>query len=82
MLRALNALPARRAVPISIYGIHMHLAHHSKPHVQRHVIRVLWMVPIYALNAWVVRPRACSRRARWLEYVLWCADAACGRRRW
>ena len=39
----------------------MHLAHHSKPHVQRHVIRVLWMVPIYALNAWVVRPRACSR---------------------
>ena len=33
----------------------MHLAHHSKPHVQRHVIRVLWMVPIYALNAWVVR---------------------------
>jgi hypothetical protein len=42
-------------VPISIYGIHMHLAHHSKPHVQRHVIRVLWMVPIYALNAWAVR---------------------------
>jgi hypothetical protein len=42
-------------VPISIYGIHMHLVHHSKPHIQRHVIRVLWMVPIYALNAWLVR---------------------------
>jgi hypothetical protein len=42
-------------VPISIYGIHMHLAHHSKPHIQRHIIRVLWMVPIYALNAWLVR---------------------------
>jgi hypothetical protein len=42
-------------VPISIYGIHMHLAHHSKPHIQRHIIRVLWMVPIYGLNAWLVR---------------------------
>lgn len=45
----------RPAVPISIYGIHMHLVHFSKPHIQRHVIRVLWMVPIYGLNAWLVR---------------------------
>ena len=41
----------------------MHLAHHSKPHIQRHVIRVLWMVPIYALNAWVA-----------LVMSLFCAD--------
>lgn len=40
-------------MPISIYGIHMHLAHYSKPHVQRHVVRVLWMVPLYGLNAWL-----------------------------
>lgn len=34
----------------------MHLVHFSKPHLQRHVIRVLWMVPIYGINAWLVRP--------------------------
>jgi len=38
---------------MSIYGIHMHLAHYSQPRVQRHIIRVLWMVPIYASNAWL-----------------------------
>ena len=44
------------AVPISFYGIHMHLVHNSKPHIQRHIIRVLFMVPIYGFNAWLVRP--------------------------
>ncbi len=58
-MRAFPVRLSRRAVPISIYGIHMHLVHHSKPHIQRHIIRVLWMVPIYGLNAWVVR--ACVR---------------------
>lgn len=40
-------------VPISFNGIHMHLVHESKPHIQRHIVRVLWMVPIYGLNAWL-----------------------------
>lgn len=30
----------------------MHLERFSKPAEQRHIIRVLWMVPIYGLNAW------------------------------
>ena len=61
-------------MPISIYGIHMHLAHHSKPHIQRHIIRVLWMVPIYGLNAWLVcrRLRASSPRADVLAPRRWC----------
>jgi len=42
-------------VPIAIYGIHMHLHNWTKPHIQRHIVRVLWMVPIYALNSWLVR---------------------------
>ncbi|XP_076446128.1 transmembrane protein 184C-like [Babylonia areolata] len=40
------------AVPISLWGILQHLVYYTQPDLQRHIIRVLWMVPIYALNAW------------------------------
>ncbi|OWF51066.1 transmembrane protein 184C-like [Mizuhopecten yessoensis] len=40
------------AVPISLWGILQHLVNYTQPHLQRHIIRILWMVPIYALNAW------------------------------
>ena len=40
------------SVPMALYGIFMHLEHFSKPDEQRHIIRVLWMVPIYSLNSW------------------------------
>lgn len=40
------------ALPISLWGILQHLIHYTQPHLQRHIIRILWMVPIYALNAW------------------------------
>lgn len=40
------------AVPISFWGILQHLIYYTQPELQRHIIRVLWMVPIYALNAW------------------------------
>lgn len=39
------------AVPISIWHIIQHVIHFTKPILQKHIIRVLWMVPIYALNA-------------------------------
>mmetsp|Transcript_12851 Transcript_12851/g.24414 ORF Transcript_12851/g.24414 Transcript_12851/m.24414 type:complete len:518 (-) Transcript_12851:198-1751(-) len=41
------------AVPISIFGIFQHLENNSKPHLQRHIVRILWMVPIYALDSWL-----------------------------
>lgn len=41
------------AVPISIWQITQHTVHFTKPILQKHIIRVLWMVPIYALNAWL-----------------------------
>ncbi|KZS09946.1 transmembrane protein 184C [Daphnia magna] len=41
------------AVPISLWDITQHLVHYNKPHMQKYIIRILWMVPIYALNAWV-----------------------------
>lgn len=30
----------------------MHTEYYTRPKLQRHVIRILWMVPIYALDAW------------------------------
>lgn len=41
------------ALPISIYGITQHMIYYSRPSLQKYVIRILWMVPIYALNAWL-----------------------------
>ncbi|XP_053673525.1 transmembrane protein 184C [Anopheles nili] len=39
------------AIPISISQIAQHTIHYTQPQLQRHIIRILWMVPIYALNA-------------------------------
>ncbi|XP_046394537.1 transmembrane protein 184C [Ischnura elegans] len=41
------------SLPISFWGIIQHLVHYTKPYLQKHIIRILWMVPIYALNAWL-----------------------------
>ncbi|XP_011568372.2 transmembrane protein 184C [Plutella xylostella] len=41
------------ALPISIWQIIQHIVHYTKPSLQKHIIRILWMVPIYALNAWI-----------------------------
>ncbi|CAH0393958.1 unnamed protein product [Bemisia tabaci] len=40
------------AVPISFWEIVQHMIHYTKPSLQKHIIRILWMVPIYAFNAW------------------------------
>ena len=29
------------------------MENYSKPHLQRYVVRILWMVPIYSLNSWL-----------------------------
>ena len=39
-------------VPITFYEVAMHLEYFSRPALQIHVIRILWMVPIYAIDAW------------------------------
>ncbi|KAK0052453.1 transmembrane protein 184C [Biomphalaria pfeifferi] len=40
------------ALPISFWGILQHVINYTTPYLQRHIIRILWMVPVYALNAW------------------------------
>jgi len=41
------------AVPLSLHEIFMHWSHYTVPHLQRHVIRILFMVPIYSIESWL-----------------------------
>lgn len=40
------------ALTLSLYEIIKHLQNFTKPYLQRYIIRILFMVPIYSLNAW------------------------------
>ena len=40
------------AVSASIYEVAMHLEHYNRPKLQIRVVRILWMVPIYAVDSW------------------------------
>ena len=40
------------SLPITLYEVTQHLENYRAPRLQRHVIRILWMVPIYAMDAW------------------------------
>ena len=50
---AVAALFVIIAVPLSLHDIHMHMLNYVKPELQRYYIRVLWMVPIYAIESWL-----------------------------
>lgn len=41
------------AVPISLFDIAQHLRHWYDPPLQRCIVRVLWMVPVYAVDSWL-----------------------------
>ncbi|MCL4122613.1 UNVERIFIED_CONTAM: hypothetical protein GTU68_056096, partial [Idotea baltica] len=41
-------------IPLSLWEIVQHLVNYTKPKLQKHIIRILWMVPIYSLDAWLV----------------------------
>lgn len=40
------------AVSATIYEVAMHLEHYNRPKLQIRVVRILWMVPIYAADSW------------------------------
>lgn len=40
-------------IPISLWGILQHLVNYTKPELQRRIVRILWMVPIYATDSWL-----------------------------
>lgn len=39
------------SLPISIWGVLQHVINYTKPFLQRHEIRIMLMVPIYAADA-------------------------------
>jgi len=40
-------------VPISLWEIAEHLHHYSCPEQQKHIVRILWFVPIYAVDSYL-----------------------------
>lgn len=49
----MSAIFVLLAIPVTIYEVAMHLEYFSRPALQIHVIRILWMVPIYAVDSWL-----------------------------
>ena len=49
---AISGVFAWAATALSFLLIWQHLRHYTKPHHQRHIVRILLMVPIYAVTAW------------------------------
>lgn len=40
-------------LPIFLWGLLQHLLNYSQPHLQKHIIRILWIVPIYSIDSWL-----------------------------
>ena len=56
------------AVSASIYEVAMHLEYYSKPRLQIRVVRILCMVPIYAIDSWLSLR---FKEARWGGVWVW-----------
>lgn len=41
------------ALLITCHQIYMHLRCYSRPNEQRHIVRILFIVPIYAFDSWL-----------------------------
>lgn len=40
-------------VSLHLFQIYMHLRFYSSPREQRHIVRILFIVPIYAFDSWL-----------------------------
>jgi hypothetical protein len=38
---------------LSLYLVYKHLRNYTQPKLQRHIVRILLMVPIYAIDSWL-----------------------------
>lgn len=41
------------ALPISMFEVQQHLENYTQPRQQKHIIRILFMVPVYAIDSWL-----------------------------
>ena len=39
--------------PISIRLIYMHLSHWVQPAIQKYIVRIVWMIPLYSVESWL-----------------------------
>ncbi len=60
-------------IPISIRLIVMHLTHWNAPHIQKYVVRIIWMIPIYSIESWLAL--RFKRAAIYLETLRECYEA-------
>lgn len=42
-------------IPRSLWVILLQLVHYMQPKLQKSIIRILWMVPIYNLDNWILQ---------------------------
>lgn len=40
-------------IPISLRLIVQHLTHWNSPNIQKYVVRIIWMIPIYSIESWL-----------------------------
>ena len=40
-------------IVLSFRQVYLHLTHWYMPQVQKYVVRILWMVPLYAVQSWL-----------------------------
>jgi Organic solute transporter Ostalpha len=40
------------SLPLSLHDLHGHMMHYVSP-MQNHVMRLIWMVPIYSVQSWL-----------------------------
>uniref|UniRef100_A0A7S0EV46 Uncharacterized protein n=1 Tax=Hanusia phi TaxID=3032 RepID=A0A7S0EV46_9CRYP len=48
----IGAIFVMASVPLALQDIHFHIIHYVSP-LQRHYVRILWMIPIYAVESWL-----------------------------
>ncbi|PTB76944.1 DUF300-domain-containing protein [Trichoderma longibrachiatum ATCC 18648] len=53
LARVISAGSTLIAVVLSLYLIFMHATHYTQPKEQRHIIRILFMVPVYAVSSYM-----------------------------
>ncbi|KAJ7984740.1 hypothetical protein DPEC_G00357900 [Dallia pectoralis] len=51
--QALSGIFVWTALLITCHQIYMHLRYYSSPNEQRHIVRILFIVPIYAFDSWL-----------------------------
>ncbi|CAG8691225.1 22598_t:CDS:2, partial [Racocetra persica] len=52
-IRAIAGFFAITATFLSVISVWSHLKHYKKPLLQRYVVRIILMVPIYAISSWI-----------------------------